>query len=190
MPSKDTVRDDKPDTYYHVYNRGLNQMKLFRDDSDYRYFEEILARSLSFKKVFDKFSRQYANFCGEVDLLAYSLLPNEFNLLVHQNEIGQLNKFMTTLQTAYTLYYNHKYHRRGTIYESRFKAFSVNKESLNDVSRAVHIKPMHFDYRTWDHSSYSDYLYNTRDWIDADVVLNKFDTRADYSDFVDDYTIE
>jgi Transposase and inactivated derivatives len=186
MPRKNTTRDDSADAFYHIYNCGNNNRKIFLDDSDYRYFEMLLARSVSSKKTFDRFSRQYANFNEEVEIHAYCLMPSSFHLLLHQKDKGQINRLMRSVGTAYSMYFNKKYQRSGQLYESRFKAVPVrDDEQLKNVSRFIHLKPM--NYLAWDYSSYSDYIYSARDWITAKLILNMFDSSKLYADFVADY---
>jgi len=186
MPRKNTVRNDEADSFYHVYNRGHNKSEIFLDDSDYRYFEMLLARSLSSKKSFDKFSRQYSNFNGEVQIHAYCLMSNHFHLLLYQKEQKQIEKFMRSILTAYTMYFNRKYDRSGSLYESMYKSVLIkNDEQLRHISRYIHLNPI--NYRVWDYGSYSDYMYGTRDWVTTDKILKIFKTPKLYADFVDDY---
>jgi REP element-mobilizing transposase RayT len=186
MAYKNTVREDDVDAYYHVYNRGLNKMNIFLDDMDYRYFEKILARCLVDKKEFDKFSRQYANYYDEVKLLAYCLMPNHFHLLLHQREQKQVEKFMNSLAVAYSMYFNKKYNRKGPLFESKYKSVRIrNDEQLEHVSRYIHLNPASF--RTWDYSSYSDYIFSPRDWVSTDLVLSLLGSKNRYLEYVDDY---
>jgi REP element-mobilizing transposase RayT len=186
MPRKNTTREDDVDAFYHVYNRGNNKMDIFLDDSDYRYFEMLLARSLSPKKVFDKFSRQYSNFNGEVHIYAYCLMPNHFHFLLHQKDQKQIEKFMSSIATAYTMYFNRKHNRRGSLYESMYKSVRIKSdEQLIHVSRYIHLNPI--NYLTWDYSSYSDYMYGARDWITSGFILGMFKSPKLYADFTADY---
>jgi REP element-mobilizing transposase RayT len=186
MAHKNTRREDDVDAYYHVYNRGLNKMNIFLDDMDYRFFEKILARCLVSKKEFDKFSRQYANYNGEVKLLAYCLMPNHFHLLLHQKNLKQIEKFMNSVAVPYAIYFNKKYNRKGTLYESRYKAVRIRTdEQLEHVSRYIHLNPI--DHRSWDYSSFSDYIFSPREWVDTSLILSMFDSKSRYSEYVDDY---
>lgn len=186
MAYKNTTREDDVDAYYHVYNRGLNKMNIFLDDMDYHYFEKILARCLVSRKEFDKFSRQYANYHGEVSLLAYCLMPNHFHLLLHQKDQKQIEKFMNSIAVPYAMYFNKKYDRKGSLYESRYKSVRIKTdEQLEHVSRYIHLNPS--EYRSWDYSSYGDYIFSPREWVSTELILSLFDTKNQYSEFVDDY---
>jgi hypothetical protein len=46
MPSRNTLKDDIPDSYYHVYARGASRQVIFIDTSDYDFFLNLfLARN-------------------------------------------------------------------------------------------------------------------------------------------------
>ena len=186
MPRKNTIRHDSADTFYHIYNCGNNKSNLFLDDSDYRYFEMLLGRGLSSKKSFDKFSRQYPNFSDGVELHAYCLMPDHFHLLLYQNDVSEINKFMRSVGTAYSMYFNKKHKRTGQLYESRFKAIQIQPdERLEHISRYIHLNPI--SYMTYAHSSYSDYIYSPRDWVTTEFILKRFKTPKLYADFIADY---
>jgi hypothetical protein len=61
MPNKGVVKQNLPDTFYHVYNRVCKE-KLFRDESDYSYFYNLIKRylgqilGLSCKPLFKRFN--------------------------------------------------------------------------------------------------------------------------------------
>ena len=38
MPAKNVVKEYKPQSYYHLYNRGVNKAEIFLDDRDYKTF--------------------------------------------------------------------------------------------------------------------------------------------------------
>lgn len=42
MPSKNTLKDYVEQSYYHLYNRGINKEKIFLDDKDYKTFLSYL----------------------------------------------------------------------------------------------------------------------------------------------------
>ena len=47
MPGRNIVKIDIPDSYYHVYARGNNHRKIFKDDEDFSVFLNLLKRHLS-----------------------------------------------------------------------------------------------------------------------------------------------
>ena len=63
---KNTEQPLRPEHFYHIYNRGINGEKLFKQPRNYPYFLQ-----------------QYAKYIAPVaDTYAYALMGNHFHLLV------------------------------------------------------------------------------------------------------------
>lgn len=121
------LRIEYPGAVYHVLSRGNNRQAIFRDDADRRHYLAKL--------------RQY---CAEkgVELLCYCLLSNHVHLLV-ETPRGNLSKLMQAFQTSYTSYFNRRHGRTGHVFEQRYKAFLVDRDSyLLQVSRYIHLNPV------------------------------------------------
>jgi putative transposase len=186
MAYKNTIREDYDDQFYHVYNRGVNKMEIFLDEDDYAYFEKLLARGLSKEKISDKFSRIYSNFADDVEVHTYCLMPNHFHLLLRQKNAESIRKYIRSVMISYSMYFNRKYKRSGPIFESRFKSVRISKDpQLTHVSRYIHLNPV--GYRIWDYSSYSDFVYEPREWLTTDFILGMFPSKRAYLNYVDDY---
>jgi REP element-mobilizing transposase RayT len=186
MPRKNTLRLDIPNSFFHVYNRGVARSEIFKSDDDYRYFEYLLERQLSKTPVKNKDGREYPNFDGKISIHSYCLMSNHFHLLIKQNNQGDIKRFLTSLITSYSMYLNKKYSRKGPVFESTYKAILVEKdEYLTHLSRYIHLNPLGF--RSWEYSSYNDYLYTPKDWVETSFILGMFRTKKHYLAFVDDY---
>lgn len=186
MPTRNVVKIYIPDTYYHIYNRGWNRSEIFRENEDYDYFEWLLARHLSVEPVKDQKGREYRHLREDIDLVAYCLMPNHFHILAYQRDEHAISHLASSVLTAYTMYFNKKYKRRGPLFESTYKAVSIAADSqLLHITRYIHLN--HDQYRTWAHSSYRDYMISPREWIDPTFILELFDSKRQYKEFVDDY---
>lgn len=187
MPGRNTRKVFVADHFYHIYNRGWNKTRLFRDPSDYAYFETLLQRHLSLEPISDDKGREYTHMRERVDLNAYCLMPNHFHLLVYIREDEAATKLMGSIMTAYTMYFNRKYKRRGPLCESRFKAVIIlQDDQLLHITRYIHLNKL--DYKLWPWSSYRDYLNtDSRDWIETAPIMSLFANKNEYRDFVDDY---
>lgn len=186
MPQKNTTRVFVEDSYYHVYNRGWNKQEIFRDEEDYDFFESLFVRHLSLEQKSDVQGRPYKHLRDAVQLNVYCLMPNHFHLLVHQEAADGITELMLSMMTAYTVYFNKKYKQKGPLFESRYKAVRIeNDAQFMHVSRYVHLN--HYDYRVWSHSSYEDYLYGEREWLDIMPILELFKSREEYAEFTSDY---
>lgn len=186
MPTKNVAKTFVPNAYFHVYNRGWNLGNIFIDDADYLYFEQLLARHLSPGPVEDSAGRSYKHFHLEVHLVAYCLMGNHFHILFYQFDETAITRLMTSLIPAYTAYFNKRHKRRGSLFESRYKAVWIgNDTQLQHITRYIHLN--HSKYTAWKHSSYQDYLGHPSEWIDPDPILELFQSRESYVEFVADY---
>lgn len=187
MPSRNTIRIDTGDSYYHVYARGSNKMLIFREDNDKDYFLSLLARYLSVKPAVSKDGTPYPHYRERIELLCYCLMDNHFHLLFYQNEKGELSNFMKSLMTSYTAYFNRKYKRTGPLFESRFKAALITVDShLAHISRYIHLNP-----RSWRRYPYSSYYIIIKrrepEWLQPNKILEDYDSVEEYEEFVADY---
>lgn len=187
MPTKNVAKVFVPNAFYHVYNRGWNLGNIFIDKKDYQYFEHLLARHLSPEQIEAASGKKYKHFYPDVHLIAYCLMGNHLHMLFYQyDDETAITRLMTSLMTAYTAYFNKRHKRRGSLFESTYKAVWVeNDTQLMHITRYIHLN--HSRYRTWAHSSYLDYLGKRREWIDTEPGLELFSSKEKYEEFVADY---
>lgn len=180
--------------YYHIYNRGILKNTIFLDEEDKRRFIKLLFvcnsdKSVVFKSIqglpLDKIDR------GEtlVDIGAYCLMPNHFHILVKEKKENGLSVFMGKLSTAYAMYFNTKYERKGKLFEGMFGSKYVDTdEYLNWVFSYIHLNPVKLIDPGWKengisspefaksfiqnyvYSSYHDYFLRNR--LEK-IILNK-----------------
>lgn len=130
--------------FYHVYNRGVARLPIFRDASDYRKFLKRLVE-LKTKKDFDH------------SIYAYVLMPNHFHLLI-QTRKTPISKIMTSLATSYSMYFNKTYHRVGPLFQNRFKSKLCNKDAyFLGASRYILLNPIEAGLA----KSLEDYLWSS-----------------------------
>lgn len=187
MPSRNVVKEYAPDSYYHIYNRGVDKQSIFKDSSDYVVFLSLLKRHLSKEPQVNKYGRQAPHFHEEIELLAFCLMPNHFHLLIYQNSDDKaISKLLQSICTAYTMYFNRKYGRRGPLFENNFKASRIDQESyLQHISRYIHLNPK--DWRRYEWSSLPYYLDNhSAGWLRPQRVMDLFEG-SDYEEFLKDY---
>ena len=188
MPTRNThYRQDASNTFYHVYNRGAAKMTIFETDDDYQKFEFFIERALSSVPYKNQFGREYQNFFEKIEIHAYCLMPNHYHFLVRQKQQGAIKDFIKSISTAYSMDFNKRHSRIGPLFESRYKAIAIDKDDyLSQVSRYIHLNPIGF--RSWDYSSYNDYLYEPKSWVKTDMILSMFRTKKHYLAFMDDYS--
>ncbi|HLB66191.1 MAG TPA: transposase [Candidatus Saccharimonadales bacterium] len=187
MPSKHIQKTYVEDSYYHIYNRGVEKRVIFIDNEDYTVFLSMLKRHLSKKHQWDKQGREYPNYHEGITLLAFCLMPNHFHLLVYQKEDRfVITKLMRSVCTAYTMYFNRKYKRVGHLFQERFKASLIQEDVyLQHISRYIHLNPD--NYQQWQYSSLQYYLgEKSSSWLDPNPILSLF-KGENYLRFMEDY---
>ena len=159
MASKNSIKTYAENSYYHLYNRGVEKRNIFLDEQDYSVFLSYLQTYLlpkdliSLSTIFgsDHSSRseknkalkllKLKNYSENIDLLCYCLMPNHYHLLVKQNS-DVLAHFMNSLGTRYAMYFNRKYKRVGHLFQGTYKAVLVeSKEQLLHLTRYIHSNP-------------------------------------------------
>ena len=212
VPAKNTVKFYLPNSIYHIYNRGVEKRIIFQDEQDYKVFLNYLKEYLSplpdtesTKKEFTLKGQtfrgippQIKNFENEIKLLAFCLMFNHFHLLVKQTGKDSIKKFMQSLLTRYSMYFNKKYNRTGSLFQGRYKATNViNKDYLLDVTRYIHRNPLKFTKNLIDtYSSYAHYLNQFKlPWVKNEEVIEYFNKSTfiksknikSYKEFVENF---
>lgn len=187
MPSRNALKTDIPDAYYHVYARGVNKMQIFLDQTDFLHFQSLLKRYLSPPATESQHGVLYPSYFGNVELLAFCQMENHFHLLIYQTEQKNMASFMQSLLTSYSKYFNKKYGRSGPLFESRYKASPItNNTYLQHMSRYIHLNPR--SWKKYEHSSIRYYLYGEESaWLLPDRIKALFAGTKDYFNFLEDY---
>ena len=187
MPGKNLARQFAAESYYHVYNRGVNKRKIFVDIEDYKFFSALFGRHLGPKPTQDAKGREYLWMRKDIEVLAYCWMPNHFHLLVYQQEERDLLRLMMSVCTAYTMYFNKKYKRRGPLFENNYRASLISEDIyLQHISRYIHLNPK--SYKSWSYSSYKDYVGQPqKEWLNPARILELFGSKKQYARFVAEY---
>jgi len=186
MPSRNIYKDYSPDSYYHVYNRGINRKNIFVEEADYKMFLRLLKRYLGQEKSTNQIGIPYPSYSGRLELLSFCLMPSHFHLLFYQRDKDAMKQMIKSLSVAYAMYFNKKYHRIGPIFQQRYRASLISSDSyLLHISRYIHLNPT--SYNSWEWSSLPYYLGKRQaDWVTPQRVLELFEN-DNYQEFVDSY---
>jgi len=187
MPSKNREKIYLPESYYHVYNRGVNKRTIFKNQDDYAVFLNLLKRYLNNTPTKDDKGREYEWLHEQIELVAFCLMPNHYHLLIYQHEPHAMTRLLRGVAGAYGTYFNKKYRRVGPLFQDRYKASMITQDSyLQHISRYIHLNPPR--YRHWQFSSLPYYEgYKTAGWVSPGRILELFNSKEDYSSFVADY---
>jgi len=167
---------------YHVTARGDRRQAIFRDDEDRQLFLSILARTVALRKWI----------CH-----AYCLMGNHYHLLVETPE-PDLSRGMRSLNGEYTQAFNWRHKRPGHVFQGRYKAVLVEKEThLLELCRYVVLNPVRSRSmkvrapEAWAWSSYGATaglseapVFLTVGWVLSRFGRNRSDAQSRYRAFV------
>jgi putative transposase len=155
MPSKNTIREHSANSYYHVYNRGVEKRTLFIDDQDYAIFLSLLKRYLDIIPEESDRGKTYKSLSDSVELIAFCLMSNHFHLLLYQIDVGSVAELMRAVCSSYVTYFNKKYDRVGTLFQGKFRAvFITSDDHLQYLSRYIHRNPTDYMNYKWSSLNY------------------------------------
>ncbi len=111
MPRQPRVYE--PGISLHVIQRGNNGSAIFAENVDYW---RLLALMRSASRI------------EEVHVHGFVLMTTHFHLLVTPQREQALARFMQRVDGEYAQYYNRQYGRMGTIWNGRYRGFSIRDE--------------------------------------------------------------
>lgn len=141
--------------YYHLYNRGVEKRIIFLDKIDYERFLTLLNVANSNEPVhIQKIKGQglilTSNDSPLIDIGSYCLMPNHFHMLVRGKIDGGVSKFMSKIMTAYTMYFNKRYNRTGSLFQGTFKAEHADSDNyLKYLFSYIHLNPVKLIQSDW-----------------------------------------
>ncbi|MFZ3136090.1 MAG: transposase [Thermodesulfovibrionales bacterium] len=165
---------------YHVTSRGNARKPIYKEDEDRRMFLEVLHRA----------NTRYNWLCH-----AYCLMNNHYHLIIETPD-GNLSHGMRQLNGVYTQLFNKRHNRVGHIFQGRYNAILIQKEShLLEASRYVVLNPVRAkavkDPDEWKWSSYrgtagkeKPHPCLTKDWILGQFGSKRRQSEKKYREFV------
>lgn len=160
------LRLEYPGALYHLTGRGDAREVIFHDDADRRSFLDTLSDVIA----------RHRWVCH-----AYCLMENHYHLVIETPE-GSLSRGMQLLNGVYTRWFNRRHQRTGHLFQGRFKAILVERESyLLELARYVVLNPVRAGMvqtpRDWPWSSYLATAGHVEPpaYLVVDWILSQFD---------------
>src|SRR4030067_2490661 len=121
------LRIEYSEAVYHITSRGNDRKKIYSDDEDRENFFGVLETVV----------KKYNWLCH-----AYCLMDNHYHLLVETRD-ANLSIGMRQLNGVYTQLYNRRHRRVGHVFQGRYHAILVQKETyLIELTRYVVLNPV------------------------------------------------
>ena len=153
---------------HHITSRGNARAEIFLNDDDRNLFLE----------TFSKVVARSGWICH-----AYCLMSNHYHLLI-ETPTPNLSRGMQLLNGIYTQKFNRQNKRSGHVFQGRFKAILVEKESyLLELARYVVLNPLRArmvrSVGDWPWSSYLATCgqIEAPEFLEIDWILSQFDAK-------------
>ncbi len=119
----------RPNSFYHIYNRGNRKNLIYFQQEDYSRFISLQYRFLKFYNLI---------------IYSYCLMPNHFHILIYSgSRPGEITPYMHRFMTSYAIYLNKKYHLVGRVFQSPYKSKYIPKnEVLKKVTKYIKDNPV------------------------------------------------
>lgn len=108
MPRKARIKNNTK--VFHVIIQGINKEYIFDEDVE----KETYLRYLK-EKIKDK----------ELQMISYCIMSNHAHFLIYTDDVIQISKLMSQVNTKYAIYYNQKHNRCGIVFRNRYKAEEI-----------------------------------------------------------------
>jgi len=103
-----------PGSGNHIVNRGVSNVRVFRDDDDFRHCSLLI----------HKYKLKYGCL-----IYSYCLMPTHIHFLLESSRgMKAMSSFMHDLNQSYAMRFNAKYERHGHLWQNRYKNFVVLKD--------------------------------------------------------------
>jgi putative transposase len=174
------LRIEYPNAFYHVTSRGNERRAIFRSKGDY---ERLFGY---FESATERYGARIHCFC---------LMPNHYHLLL-ETPRANLHRILHHLNTSYTNYFNVKTGRVGHLFQGRYRAILVQKDTYAlELSRYIHLNPVRAhlveEPSQYPWSSCLTYIEGEKrwNWLEREFILgqlssNEGEARRRYEAFV------
>ncbi|MDP2641466.1 MAG: transposase [Candidatus Yanofskybacteria bacterium] len=151
------AQDKKP---HHVVSRAVDGKPVFGTEQDRSRFIVQMFASNTGKPAFNIYRTDVSKLARNllegspfpdryiiqehdplVQIFSFSLAQDHYHLGVIPTTESGLSKFMQKLNIGFSKYFNMKHKRRGTLFESRFRALPIrHAKQLNEIVRHINIR--------------------------------------------------
>lgn len=149
------------DEWYHCYNRGVDKRVVFTDSQEYNRFLLCLLlgnqempvhiSNTGFKNYQEALlATSEMKVSPLVEIGAYCLMPNHFHIIAREIVRGGMGRFMQKVSTGYTMYFNAKHERTGSLFAGTFKSKHLRGDRyLKHAVSYVHLNPAELYEPRW-----------------------------------------
>ena len=197
--------------YYHIFNRGVDKRQIFLDEHDLNRFLQSMREFNVLAPIGSIYENSFKTPLGDsvskrgeegnlVEFVGYCLNSNHYHFLLRQISDKGIEKFMHRLGVGYTMFFNEKNKRSGSLFQGKFKAVHIDSNeqllhtsvyvNLNDKIHSLE-NPLGDSVSRWVRSGWGEYSHdNKKDmqsvFCNTDIILSQFKNRDAYKIFAED----
>lgn len=177
--------------FYHIYNRGINSGKLFRDGDNYtlflkkyRYYLLPLMETYAWCLMSNHFHFLVRILTKEEQEKRFNNSKNKVSTTCHGYKYREFRQYSASKQlghlfNSYTRSFNSRFDRTGKLFEQPFRRKLIDDDSyLTHLICYIHRNPIHHkltkDYERYPYSSYRIFLSETDQLINKEKILSLF----------------
>ena len=179
--------------YYHIYNRGVDKRQIFSSEYDINRFLKGMELFnsiepigslyvMSFEKQIDHARKKL------VRIIAYCLNGNHYHMILQQCVDRGIAEFMRRVNGGYTLYFNQKHKRSGSLFQGTFKSKHIHdNDYLLHLSAYVNLNDRVHQLRSETpklvRSSWVEYTSHIKGLCENKILLDQFKNKETYKKF-------
>jgi REP element-mobilizing transposase RayT len=188
--------------YYHIYNRGVDKRVVFKDILDLSRFFQSMEEFNTLEPIGSIFENRFKKVKDNsadvsegklVDFVVYCLNPNHYHFILTPLVENGIEKFMQRLGTGYTMFFNERYNRTGSLFQGKFKAVHIDSDeylmylnvyvNLNDKAHSLGGSTSKWVTK----SSWDEYIgENKENFCNKEIVLDRFNSPMEYKEFAEE----
>ena len=174
MPRKARIKNNTK--VFHVMIQGINQEYIFDEDVEKKTYLKYLK-----EKIKDK----------DLQMISYCIMSNHAHFLIYTDDVKEISKLMSQLNTKYAIFYNKMHNRCGFVFRNRYRSEQVfTRPHLISCINYIHNNPVKAgicmkksDYK---YSSYNEYKNNSI-LLEMDNIIDVFkDYDIDVKDILEE----
>ena len=134
--------------YFHIMVKGIGDEIIFKESvCKEKYLKTLLACSVE----------------NDIKILAYCMMNTHAHILVYTDEIINLTKLMSSVNTKFAIYYNKRKQRNGYVFRDRYRCENIHTQQyLENCIRYIHKNPVKAGIcnheSLYKYSSYNEYI--------------------------------
>lgn len=154
-------------SFFHVIVQGINKEYIFNSEKLMKKYQTLMFSTL----------QKY-----EVKLPAYCIMNNHAHMLIYAEKTEDMSRYMQSINTAFSKYYNKQENRVGVVFRNRYESEPIiSRRYLFNCLAYIHNNPVKAKMvkhpSQYQYSSYNSYIEGT---IDDDILELIFETKTDY----------